>query len=230
MVFNVTIINHAVPAISVIVADGGNGVGGVTYKELKQSLGNQVYDVGCLYLNTDNTSQLNGTINYNIYDVNGNANVTNIATVTDPYQTVNALLVKIKDKVNTPIIFNGNSSISTTILPNTYVQVKFLADRITNKIGLINSNFAQMEEITNSKFFEGTYSEAGDAMSCAGRDNLLTGQTLKRNIINENPKQNAFGIPTNILSNKSNLKKQSDYNLLLLIASVSAGVYIFSKE
>ena len=73
MVFNVTIINHAVPAISVILADRGNGVGGVTYKELKQSLGNQVYDVGCLYLNTDNTSQLNGTINYNLYDVNGNA-------------------------------------------------------------------------------------------------------------------------------------------------------------
>ena len=204
-------------------------MGGVTYKELKQSLGNQVYDVGCLYLNTDNTSQLNGTINYNLYDVNGNANITNIATLTDPYQTVNALLVKIKDKVNTPIIFNGNSSISTTILPNTYVQVKFLADRITNKIALINSNFTQMEEITNSKFFQGTYSEAGDATSCAGRDNLLTGQTLKKNIINENPKNNAFGIPTNVIS-KLNNKKQSDYSILLLIASVSAGVYIFSKE
>jgi hypothetical protein len=228
MVFNVTIINHAVPAISVSVADGGNGVGGVTYKELKQSLGNQVYDVGCLYLNTDNTSQLNGTINYNLYDVNGNANITNIATLTDPYQTVNALLVKIKDKVNTPIIFNGNSSISTTILPNTYVQVKFLADRITNKIGLINSNFTQMEEITNSKFFQGTYSEAGDAMSCAGRENLLTSQSVKKNVVVENPKGNAFGVPTNIANNK--LEKTPDYSLLLLIASVSAGVYIFSKE
>jgi hypothetical protein len=228
MVFNVTIINHAVPAISVIVADGGNGVGGVTYKELKQSLGNQVYDVGCLYLNTDNTSQLNGTINYNLYDVNGNANITNIATLTDPYQTVNALLVKIKDKVNTPIIFNGNSSISTTILPNTYVQVKFLADRITNKIGLINSNFTQMQEITNTKFFDSTYSQAGDAINCAGRENLLTSQSVKKNVIVENPKQNAFGIPTNILN--SNIKKESDYSLLLLIASISAGVYIFSKE
>lgn len=228
MVFNVDIIHHAVPAISVVVADRGNGVGGVTYKELKQSLGNQVYDVGCLYLYTDNDSQLNGVINYNIYDVNGNANVTNIATLTDPYQYVGSLLVKIKDKVNTPIIFNGNSSVSTTILANTYLQIKFLADRITNKLGLINNNFTQMEAITGSNFFNGTYSEAGDATNCAGRENLLTGQEIKKNDVVQNPQNNALSdVSTPTLHTSI---KAPDYRLLLLIASVSAGVYLFSKE
>jgi hypothetical protein len=228
MVFNVTVINHALPAISVVVADKGNGAGGVTYKELKQSLGNQVYDVGCLYLYSDNDKQLNGVINYNIYDVNGNANVTNIATLTDPYQYVGSLLVKIKDKVNTPIIFNGNSSVSTTILANTYFQVKFLADRITNKLGLINNNFTQMEAITGSNFFNSTYSQAGDAESCAGRENLLTGQELKKTDVVENTSKYALVDIAKPLVDTTT--KKPDYSILLLIASVSAGVYLFSKD
>ncbi len=222
MLFNVQIINHALPAISVSVADGGNGVGGVTYAELKQSLGNQVYDVGCLYLYSDNEKQLTGVINYNIFDVNGNANITNVVTAVDPYQNVNSLLVKISDKVNSPIIFNGNSSVSTIVLANTFFQVKFLADRITNKLGLINSNFKQMEELVGSKFFEGTYSEGGDAMSCSGRDNLLTGQELRKTDIIQNQQ---------VLNVLPSVKKMElDCNIFLLIASVSAGFYLFSKK
>jgi hypothetical protein len=224
MLFNVQIINHALPAISVSVADGGNGVGGVTYAELKQSLGNQVYDVGCLYLYSDNEKQLTGVINYNIFDVNGNANITNVVTAVDPYQNVNSLLVKISDKVNSPIIFNGNSSVSTIVLANTFFQVKFLADRITNKLGLINSNFKQMEVLVGSKFFEGTYSEGGDAMSCSGRDNLLTGQELRKTDIIQNPQV------LNVLQPPSVKKMELDCNIFLLIASVSAGFYLFSKK
>ena len=227
MLFNVQIINHALPAISVSVADGGNGVGGVTYAELKQSLGNQVYDVGCLYLYSDNEKQLTGVINYNIFDVNGNANITNVVTAVDPYQNVNSLLVKISDKVNSPIIFNGNSSVSTIVLANTFFQVKFLADRITNKLGLINSNFKQMEELVGSKFFEGTYSEGGDAMSCSGRDNLLTGQELRKTDIIQNPEVLK---KYDVLQPSSVKKMELDCNIFLLIASVSAGFYLFSKK
>jgi hypothetical protein len=227
MLFNVQIINHALPAISVSVADGGNGVGGVTYAELKQSLGNQVYDVGCLYLYSDNEKQLTGVINYNIFDVNGNANITNVVTAVDPYQNVNSLLVKISDKVNSPIIFNGNSSVSTIVLANTFFQVKFLADRITNKLGLINSNFKQMEELVGSKFFEGTYSEGGDAMSCSGRDNLLTGQELRKTDIIQNPEVLK---KYDVLQPPSVKKMELDCNIFLLIASVSAGFYLFSKK
>ena len=227
MVFNVQIINHAVPAISVSVADGGNGVGGVTYAELKQSLGQQFYDVGCLYLYSDNSQQLSGVINYNIYDVNGNAKVTNVVTTIDPYQFVGSLLINIKDKVNIPIILNGNSSVSTTVLPNTYFQVKFLADRVTNKLGLVNSNFTQMEELTGTKFFEKTYSEGGDALSCSGRDNLITGEQSHKTDIIQNPEVLK---KYDVLQPPSVKKMELDCNIFLLIASVSAGLYLFSKK
>lgn len=227
MLFNVQIINHTLPAISVSVADGGNGVGGVTYAELKQSLGQQVYDVGCLYLYSDNQTQLAGIINYNIFDVNGNAKVTNIVTTIDPYQFVGSLLVNLKDKVNIPIILNGNSSVSTTVQPNTFFQVKFLADRITNKVGLINSNFTQMEELTGTKFFEGTYSEGGDAMSCSGRDNLITGQSTNKTDIIQDPQVLK---KYDVLQPPSVKKMELDCNIFLLIASVSAGLYLFSKK
>jgi len=228
MLFNVQIINHTVPAISVVVADKGNGVSnGVTYAELKQSLGQQSYDVGCLYIYSDNQNQLSGVINYNIFDANGEAKVTNVVTTIDPYQFAGSILVNIKDKVNIPVILNGNSSVSTTVLPETFVQVKFLADRINNKLGLINSNFAQMQDITGSKFFDPTYSESGNSMSCAGRDNLITGQEVKKTDIIQDPqvlKQ------YDVLQTPSVKKMGLDCNIFLLIASVSAGLYLFSKK
>lgn len=232
MVFNVQIINHTIPAISVIVADKGNGISnGATYAEVKQSLGQQTYDVGCLYLYSDNQTQLAGVINYNIFDVNGNAKVTNVVTTIDPYQHANSLLVTLKDKVNIPIILNGNSSVSTTVLPNTFFQVKFLADRVTNKLGLVNSNFTQMEELTGSKFFEGTYSSGGDALSCSGRDNLITSQeTHKTDIIQDPQSLKQYDVaqpPAQIPSVK---KMELDCSIFLLIASVSAGLYLFSKK
>jgi hypothetical protein len=236
MLFNVQIINHALPAISVNVADGGNGVGGVTYAELKQSLGQQTYDVGCLYLYSTNQTQLSGVINYNIFDSNGNAKVTNVVTAIDPYQFVGSLLINIKDKVNIPIILNGNSSVSTTILPDTFFQIKFLADRVNNKLGLINSNFSQMQEITGTTFFDGTYSEAGSAMSCSGRDNLLTGQETRKTDVVQDPqvlKQQLDVIEKTIGKGTENITlppKELDCSIFLLIASVSAGLYLFSKK
>jgi len=233
MLFNVQIINHTIPAISVIVADKGNGISnGVTYAELKQSLGQQSYDVGCLYLYSDNQNQLSGVINYNIFDANGAAKVTNVVTTIDPYQFAGSILVSLKDKVNIPIILNGNSSVSTTVLPETFVQIKFLADRVTNKLGLINSNFTQMEELTGSKFFEGTYSSGGDALKCSGRDNLLTSQATQKTEMIQDPEvlKQQYDVaqkPTQIVKK---MEMGLDCNIFLLIASVSAGLYLFSKK
>lgn len=219
MIFNVEIVNHTLPAVSVIVADRGNGVGGVSYTELKNSLGQQIYDVGCLYLYTTNDTQLSNVINYNIYDVNGNVDVTNIVTTIDPYQYVGSLLVNLKDKTNTPIILNGNSSVSTTILPNSNLQIKFLADRITNKLGQLNSNFTQMDALTGTNFFQGTYSDASDAASCSGRENLLTSQAVKKSEVIENKTTTTIQKPTNI-----------NYDILLLISIVSTSLYLYSNK
>jgi hypothetical protein len=239
MIFNVQIVNHAVPAISVVVADN-SASGGVTYQELKNSLGNQVYEVGCLYLYSDNDRQLTGAINYNRFDVNGNKDVTNIITAVDPYQFSGSLLVPLRGKTSTPIIFNGNSSVSATILPNTFLQAKFLVDRITNKLGLIDSNFTQMQDITNSDFFDPTYGEAGSICG-GGRDNLITGAQLLKTDVIQNVPSVGKGVPTNILnppkSEVSTIQqpttkpiKEVDYTYLLLIAATSAGIYMFSKD
>lgn len=151
MILNATIINHALPAVSVVLADN---IGNVTYNQLRNSLGNQVYNVQGLYLYSQNASQLIGVINYNIYQSTGDKDVTNIVTTVDPYQFSGSIIVDLKDKVNSPIILNGQSSVSTAILPNTYLQIKFLAERSTNSFGMNLKNFNEMQKITNTKFFE----------------------------------------------------------------------------
>lgn len=151
MVLNATIINHTAPAVSVVVADN---IGNVTYNQLRNSLGNQVYNVQGLYLYSQNASQLIGVINYNIYQSTGDKDVTNIVTTVDPYQFSGSIIVDLKDKVNSPVILNGQSSVSTAILPNTYLQIKFLAERSTNSFGMNLKNFNEMQKITNTKFFE----------------------------------------------------------------------------
>ena len=85
-----------------------------------------------------------------------------------------------------------------------------------------------MEELTGSKFFEGTYSSAGDALGCSGRDNLLTSQATQKTDMIQNPevlkKYDVLQTPS--------VKKMEmlDCNIFLLIASVSAGLYLFSKK
>ncbi len=59
-------------------------------------------------------------------------------------------------------------------------------------------------------------------MSCSGRDNLLTGQELRKTDIIQNPQ---------VLNVLPSVKKMElDCNIFLLIASVSAGFYLFSKK
>jgi hypothetical protein len=149
MIFNATIINHTTPAVSVKVADSS----GVTYNQVKESLGNQIYEVQGFYLYSTNTSQLIGTIQYQRYDSTGHQDITNIATVVNPYQNIGSLVV---DLGNTPIpiILNGQSSVATTILAQTSLQIKFLSKRITNSFGMNLNNFRDMQRITNTEFFD----------------------------------------------------------------------------
>jgi len=149
MVFNAVIINYTTPAVSVQVADSS----GVTYNQIKQSLGNQIYEVQGFYLYSPNTSQLIGTIQYQRYDSTGHQDITSIATVVNPYQNVNSLIVDL-EKTAIPIILNGQSSVATTILPQTSLQLKFLSKRVTNSFGMNLNNFRDMQRITNTEFFD----------------------------------------------------------------------------
>ena len=77
MNFTANIVNNANPAVTVSVADAS---GGVTYAQIKNSLGQQVYDVSQLYIYSTNLTQLIGVIKYQRYDVTGNQKIFSIAT------------------------------------------------------------------------------------------------------------------------------------------------------
>lgn len=151
MIFTPAIINNTLPEVSVTVADSGNPP--VTYNQIKNSLGNQVYNIDSFYLFSTVANQLIGVIKYNRYDATGNQEITNIATTVDPYQYVNAINV---DLTQYPIgiILNGNSSLSSVILPNAYLQLKLYCRRITNGFDINGSNFRELEQIFRPKFFE----------------------------------------------------------------------------
>jgi len=154
-VFPVQIINNTVPSLSVEVAD--SGVPPVTYQQVKQSLGSQVYKINELYLYSQNINQLLGIIQYQRFDSDGNQTFSSIATTIDPYSG-NAIAVTIDlRKYEDNFILNGNSSFSGTILPNTYLQIKFWADRITNEFGRNFNNFQQIELDANKPYFFNNY-------------------------------------------------------------------------
>jgi hypothetical protein len=213
MIFNAVVVNHSTPAISVQVADSN----GVTYNQIKQSLGNQVYDVKGLYLYSANTSQLIGTLQYQIYESNGNQKITSIPTVVNPYQNIGALLVDLNGTTNTPVILNGQSSISTTIYPQTYLQVKFLSSRVTNAFGNNLANFRDMERITNTKFFE----NYGDPI----KDIQDTKKDIVEGAQNSVVESNNYSTYSNVGNKKNVLVTMATF------AAVSVGAYlIFSNE
>ena len=132
MLFNVQIINHATPALSVLNIDNGAAI---SYSQIQQSLGQQIYNVEGIYLYSENASQLIGPIQYQRYNADGSQYFQSIVTAIDPY-AANALALNIDTtKYNQPFIINGNSSFQTNILPGTAVQVKFYSTRITNSFG-----------------------------------------------------------------------------------------------
>lgn len=153
MIFVPTIINHTLPQVSVVNND--SGVPSVSYAQIKRSLGNQVYNIEGFYLQATDIRQLIGTIQYNRFDATGNQEFKTIPTTVDPYQSANSILMDLKS-YNAFFILNGNSSISTTILPLTTVDVTLYCKRITNSFGMNLNTFKMMEEIFRKPdFFKG---------------------------------------------------------------------------
>ena len=187
MIFSPTVINHTYPQVSVIMSD--SGVPPLTYSQMKNSLGTYVYKVDGFYLASNILNQLIGTIQYNRYDVAGNQKYTTIATTVDPYQPANAINVDLETN-ETMFILNGNSSISTTILPVAALQITLYCKRITNSFGENLNSFKIMEEIfgkpnffkrygdideiekTNSKV-KNSISFTGDEMIGVGNDDKM---------------------------------------------------------
>lgn len=219
--FPVQIINNTIPALSVEVAD--SGVPAVTYQQVKQSLGTQVYKINELYIYSENINQLLGVIQYQRFDSDGNQTYSSIATTIDPYSG-NAVAITIDlRQYQDDFILNGNSSFSSTILPNTYVQLKFWSNRVTNEFGRNLNNFQQIEIDANKPFFFNNYGS-------------LIPEIKETNI--EIEKSATLGGVTGILSHEEKLETQAQqvpvddcrHLLFLGIAAIAVGTYMLKNK
>jgi len=131
--FNVTINTNVTPAVQI------NVQGGTTYGQFKNSLGDFDYKVDTTYLVTDNLQQIQGNFRYLKYDVNGNQNLQTILSTIDPYQTFNSLFIDTSDK---SLVLDGRDYVRFNLLPNTNLQIKLYADRVSNQdqMNLISPN------------------------------------------------------------------------------------------
>lgn len=173
MIFNANIVNHTNPAVSLQVAD--SGVPPLTYNQIKNSLGNQVYNIQGLYLYSTNVNQLLGVIQYQRYDSTGEQSYRSVALTIDPYQGTNALDVDLRTHSEFYIL-NGNSSLSFTMLPNADLIFKTYNQRIKNTLGDITTNFKAMEEIFKPYFFE-NYKGEEDFEANYGKEDELINKT-----------------------------------------------------
>lgn len=227
-IFNASIINHLTPAISVTVQDSGTTSGGMdstgtTYSQFKESLGSQVYEVQGFYLYSTNPSQLIGVINYQRFDVTGNQDITNIVTTVDPYQFVGSLIVDLGN-TSTPIVLNGNSSVSTTILPQTDLQIKFLSKRVTNTFGNNLYNFKELERITNSKFYD-----YGSTIESIQQSNKKIRESASSNFLNADG--DGGGNSKSVAVASKNIYENDTVPIALLgLAAASLGYYLLRAK
>jgi hypothetical protein len=157
-IFPVEYIPQGDPSLTITVQDSGaGGGGGTTYEQVRNAFSQNNYEVQGMYLFSPDIQQLTNIIQYNSLDVNGNKQILNIANTIDPNQLVTSSIVDLS-QFDGNVIFNGNSFISSNILPFNTLQMKFLATNINTNSELSN-NFLDMERITNTKFFE---PEVGD--------------------------------------------------------------------
>lgn len=221
MLFNVEIINHATPALSVVNADDGAAV---TYSQIQQSLGQQIYNVEGIYIYSENVSQLLGPIQYQRYNADGTQYLQSIVTAIDPY-AANAISLNIDTtKYDQPFIMNGNSSFQADILPGTAVQVKFYSTRITNSFGKNLDNFKDIEIAANKPNF---YDNLGDTIDNIQKTDVPIKQSASLgDIATPVKKPNE---PINI----NKIMTEVDCNVpvvFLGLAAVSLGMYLFTKD
>jgi len=144
MIFNAIKITHPVPQLSVVNADSSSIP--ITYPQIKQSLGNDIYNVDAFYIYSPNVNQLQGQIQYVRFDASGNQVVKSLITTVDPYNFGVSIVQKV-DQNSTLFILHGNSNFSTTVLPSTGLQVKFFSRRVSTSLIRGANNFEILERI-----------------------------------------------------------------------------------
>jgi hypothetical protein len=154
-IFPVEFIPQGDPSLTITIQDtgpGGGGGGGTTYSQVRNAFSQNNYEVGGIYLFSEDVQQLSNVIQYSSLDVDGTRQILQITNVLDPNQLINSSIVDLS-QFDGNVIFNGNSFITSSIAPFAQLQMKFLAKGI-NTNSELPSNFLAIQEATNTKFFE----------------------------------------------------------------------------
>lgn len=258
-IFPVEYIPQGDPSLTITVQDSGaGGGGGTTYEQVRNAFSQNNYEVQGMYLFSPDIQQLTNIIQYNSLDVNGNKQILNIANTIDPNQFITSSIVDLS-QFDGNIVFNGNSFISSNILPFNELQMKFLATNINTNSELSN-NFLDMERITNTKFFE---PEVGDMSIFERNEAFILNQIpvevnpanmlekfkskIRKNVANQNEEvsnqnQGVSNEKEDVQKEESKenleINKNKSINLLnnkftpIILLGVAAiiGVYFYSKK
>ena len=147
--FSPTITTNTTPAISNTLS------GSTTYSQFKNSLGQYVYDINKVYLNTDTLVQIQGNFLYSKYDSGGNQNLQSVLSSIDPYQTQNSIYIETKEK---NLVIDGRDFVRFKMQPFASLSIKLYCERISNAdtldaIGM--NNFKALEdEFDKYNFFD----------------------------------------------------------------------------
>ncbi len=138
--FGVTVTANTTPAIGITIS------GNTTYTQLKNSLGQFVYNVSTVYLFSTLLNQIKGLFNYSKYDSSGNQNLQSILSVISPYQYQSSIYIDTSEK---NLILDGRDFVRFNMLPNSNLSIKLYCNRIatTDILDYQNiSNFVSLEK------------------------------------------------------------------------------------
>jgi hypothetical protein len=243
-IFPVEYIPQGDPALTITVQDSGpGGGGGTSYAQIRNAFSQNNYEVQGMYMYSPDIQQLTNVIQYNSLDVNGTKQILNITNTIDPNQLISSSIVDLS-QFDGNVVFNGNSFIASEILPFNSLQMKFLAKNINTNSELPN-NFLDIQNITNTKFFEPTN---GDISIFERNEaeilNAIPEEVVPRTItdrfrakVRENVSKQNDSFSQNTKQGKVKYKKGNNkiinnkYTPLILLGILTiAGIYFYTKK
>jgi hypothetical protein len=141
-------ISTAAPLITITTQEGG-----VTYDQILASLGSMVYGAELIYIYGASNQQIAQPFYYTHTDVNGNADQKYLPFAIDPNQTQTALYY---ESNKTEVVFDGLSSLTFDLLPNSDVYLKFYTEVKANRDLLdlrYNNLFVEVQNDQGVEFF-----------------------------------------------------------------------------
>jgi hypothetical protein len=141
-------ISTAAPLITITTQEGG-----VTYDQILASLGSMVYGAELIYIYGATNQQIAQPFYYVHTDVNGNADEKYLPFAIDPYQDQPSLYY---ESNKTEVVFDGKSSLTFDLLPNSTVYLKFYTEVKANRDMLdlrYNNLFVEVEKDQGVEFF-----------------------------------------------------------------------------